>query len=127
MASNPRTNTPDYAALITQIQDTESGPLDLDAVVAALEHTARLQASTDELSSDFRILHDDYIARISGMLKAIAAVDRKRNRHAQALEAIERLEHLSADELIAQYRRVSAQFRDAFPTSWGLPSRLRQN
>jgi len=67
-----------------------------------------------------RLLRDDYTHRISGMLKAIAVARSGCKVLGDAGELIERLPNAPAAELIESYRRVSARFRDAFPTSFGL-------
>ncbi len=54
------------------------------------------------------------------MVKAIAAVERSRERAAESIGYLESLNEMCAGELIEEYRRVSARFRSAFPTSFGL-------
>lgn len=79
------------------------------------EHSCRLATMRDELA----FLREDYIARIAGMTKAIAAVGRRQSEAAQLLEDIEALPAMDAAHLVAEYRRAAARFRDAFPTSFG--------
>ncbi|MGH8015157.1 MAG: hypothetical protein ACREBV_03105, partial [Candidatus Zixiibacteriota bacterium] len=62
----------------------------------------------------------DYINRIGGMVKAVAAVERSHDKAADAVIYLESLSSMSAAELIEQYRRTSAKFRSAFPSSFGL-------
>ncbi len=79
------------------------------------EHGHQLAAMHDELA----LLRDDYIARIGGMTKAVAAVGRRQSDVSRMLEDLELLPTLSAADLVVEYRRAAARFRDAFPTSFG--------
>ncbi len=65
-------------------------------------------------------LRDDYTARIGGMLKAIAAVDRKAGSIEDSLELIDKTQTMNAASLVSCYRRTTARFRDCFPASFGL-------
>ncbi|RMG02566.1 MAG: hypothetical protein D6741_03530 [Planctomycetota bacterium] len=75
---------------------------------------------------ELELLREDYRRRIGGMIKAIAVVGRKPDALTRAAEEIDALSAMSAEELIAAYRRVSARFRDAFPTSFGGVQMSRQ-
>jgi hypothetical protein len=66
------------------------------------------------------LLRHDYVGRLSGMLKAIAAVDRRHATGSEILAQLEALPGCSTEQLIEQYRRVSARFRDTFPASFGM-------
>ncbi len=72
-----------------------------------------------ELQQELHELRQDYIDRISGMTKAIAVAGRKPDSLQTALQYIDRLDQLPGQELIREYRRVSARFRDAFPAGYG--------
>ncbi len=61
----------------------------------------------------------DYIRRIAGMLKAVAAVKNNFETGQEILDKMEALKAVSAEELIKQYKKTSAIFRDAFPASFG--------
>jgi len=79
------------------------------------EHGRRLAGMPEELA----LLRDDYVARIAGMMKAVAVVGRRQTEVAGMLEDLEALPTLDAANLVAEYRRAAARFRDAFPTSFG--------
>jgi hypothetical protein len=66
------------------------------------------------------LLRSDYLSRIAGMVKAIAAVERSNDKASEAVVYLENLNGMSAGELIEEYRRTSARFRSAFPTTFGL-------
>lgn len=91
-----------------------------DKVNEILYPEISLQKRAEKAESELKILRDDYQNRIAGMVKAIAAVDRSRNKSNEAVQYLEALVELTAPELIEEYRRVSARFRSAFPTSFGL-------
>ncbi len=74
----------------------------------------------EKAESELSLLRADYSSRISGMVKAIAAVARGNDRAMEAIDYLEKLSDLSAAELIEEYRRTSARFRSAFPTTFGL-------
>lgn len=77
---------------------------------------------------ELSLLRADYSNRIAGMVKAIAAVARSYDKAAEAVGYLEKLSDLSAAELIEEYRRTSARFRSAFPTTFGLgPLALRKS
>lgn len=72
------------------------------------------------LESELELLRNDCIMRISGMLKAIAAVKRNHDKAFEVIGYVEKLTEMKSAELIEEYRRVSAGFRNAFPSSFGL-------
>jgi hypothetical protein len=74
----------------------------------------------EKAESELELLRSDYLSRIAGMVKAIAAVERSNDKAAEAVPYLENLNKLSAGELIEEYRRTSARFRSAFPTTFGL-------
>ncbi len=82
------------------------------------EETAGQRAQRAE--SEFGLLRTDYLNRIAGMVKAIAAVERSHDKATEAVGYLENLNGMSAAELIEEYRRTSARFRSAFPTTFGL-------
>jgi len=76
--------------------------------------------SAENVRSELTLLRADYINRISGMVKAVAAVERSLDKATEAVGYLEKLDELNAAELIEQYRRTSARFRGAFPSTFGL-------
>ena len=74
----------------------------------------------EKTESELELLRSDYLSRIAGMVKAIAAVERSNDKASEAVVYLENLNGMSAGELIEEYRRTSARFRSAFPTTFGL-------
>lgn len=70
-------------------------------------------------SNHEKVFRIDYIRRIAGMLKAVGAVKNNFDVGNEILEQLEHLNSLPAEELIKQYKKTSAIFRDAFPASFG--------
>lgn len=69
-------------------------------------------------------LRNDYVERIAGMAKAVAVMENRREDQEELITLCGSLDRLPVAELLSQYRRISAKFRDAFPTSYG---QLRTN
>lgn len=119
------------ARLAEQICSRDIPSIDFDSLAtwlrAAGEHLRQLTheheshhafaRSVQQLEHDLNLLRDDYRARITGLLKAIAIADNSRTRHDALAEIINSLMTMSAEELIACYRRTSAIFRDHFPAT----------
>lgn len=119
------------ARLADQLCSRDIPTLDFDSLAAwlraASEHLRQLThekenylalaRSAQQIEHDLSLLRDDYRARITGLLKAIAVADNSRTRHDALTEIINSLSTMSAEELIACYRRTSAIFRDHFPTT----------
>lgn len=72
-----------------------------------------------QLHEELQNLRSDYIVRIGGMIKAIAAASRRRDALAVAEEEVAALPKMTVMQLIERHRRVSARFRDAFPAGFG--------
>ena len=112
--------------LLTALDDEQLGLIDFDRVKQWLSDMITRLESHDRLYSETELLRQDLFARISGMVKAVAAVTRRADSWESALACLEQLPSLSASDLIEQYRLTSARFRDAFPTSFGImPARRR--
>ena len=82
------------------------------------DNAIQLRAQLAE--SELELLRADYLSRIAGMVKAIAAVERSHDKATEAVGYLLNLNGMSAGELIEEYRLTSARFRSAFPTSFGL-------
>lgn len=99
--------------------------IDFDRLRETLDLQRRFLIEHEIVQQDLAALRQDYIDRITGMVKAIAAVTkfggatRSGDALKAALEYVQSLETKSATELIEHYRLTTARFRDAFPTSFG--------
>ena len=92
--------------------------LDFDRLREVLDRRRELMTDLEHATEQLRLLRRDYIERISGMAKAIAAVSRRADGLESALTYLRSLDTLAAEDLIEQYRLISARFRDAFPTTF---------
>lgn len=117
-------NEHDAAALIDtvlgNIAAEEMELIDFDLLREKLNTIKGALVEMSDGDEQLSTLREDYRQRIAGMIKAIAAVDRRRIRNREALELIESLDGLDAAGLIRCYRVVAARFRDAFPSSVAL-------
>ena len=93
--------------------------IDFDELRERLKLIGAQLAARDELAEGHALLRQDCEQRIAGMIKAIAAVDRKRDGWSEAIAQAEELPTLAPARLLETYRRVAARFRDCFPGSFG--------
>jgi hypothetical protein len=108
------------------IDESSLALLDFDTLRDQLASLIVRLESYERQTEQHALLLADYQQRIAGMIKAIAAVDRKHGSIEDALAQIDGLERLTTSDLIGEYRRVSAAFRGAFPTTFHpLPVRAR--
>ncbi|UCG63158.1 MAG: hypothetical protein JSV52_07725 [Candidatus Zixiibacteriota bacterium] len=105
---------------VAKISGEELSTLDFDQLKDLLSEVVTLLDEVGGTFEGLKCLREDYIARISGMEKAIAIAGRASDGLSRALELTDALPTLSAGELIEQYNRTQAKFRDAFPTSYGI-------
>lgn len=111
------------------LDDERTEPLDFNDLKQTLDAAAAEVGIVTHLQSELQLLADDYRRRIAGMIKAIVAVDRRKDRCEQADDLIQSLTDCSAQTLIDCYRQVQARFKDYFPASFGLidqPVRARR-
>jgi len=108
--------------VIGLLHETGMARVDFDELRERLGALCVRLQSLEELAESHVVLRQDYEQRIGGMIKAIAAVDRKRDRWEEAAALVDELPTLSPVRLIETYRRVAARFRDCFPGSFGTPS-----
>ena len=121
-------NDIDYLSEVVKLIDEVTLPqIDFDELKARLSTVGRHLNVQDELATEYTLLRDDYERRLAGMTKAIAAVDRKRDRMEEALALIDDLPTLSSARLLQTYRRVTARFRDCFPGSFGYQDRRERD
>ena len=117
-------NRNEHSTYVQELVDALTGDnisfIDFDGLRNWLRETSATLDEVVKLREDAELLRQDYIGRIAGMTKAIAAVSRCPDGWESALVYLETLPSLNANELIDHYRRTSARFRDTFPTSFGL-------
>jgi hypothetical protein len=107
------------------LRDQRLPEIDFDRLQAALDGLAELEDERARVVDELSLLREDYAARIAGMLKAVAVVGRRRDAMSEISETINALPHLTAEQLIAQYGKTAARFRDAFPSSFPLHRQTR--
>ena len=110
----------DLRRTAAQLAPEEMSLIDFDKVRESITSAADLLTAGGGDLAELAVIREDYEARIAGMLKAIAAVHRNRDRRDDAAEEALDLSMKSATELVACYRRTAARFRDSFPASFGL-------
>jgi hypothetical protein len=114
-------NQNEHSTYVRKLVDSLTGDnvsfIDFDQLKEWLAEVAPVLDKINQLREEIGLLRPDYISRIGGMVKAIAAVKRHPDERENALIYLETLPSLSAGKLIEEYRRTSARFRDAFPTS----------
>ncbi|MDF1545616.1 MAG: hypothetical protein P1R58_11000 [bacterium] len=109
--------------LIEKLSETDLSVLNLDDLTAWMKSARQKLVELETARTETALLRQDYIERISGMAKAIAAVRQSHELSQETLEFIQQLPNMSASDLIANYRKLSARFRDSFPTSFGGPNK----
>ena len=111
-------NQTDYLEqLIEQLDDESMSLIDFDELKLRLSELREKLTGHGEMADELTALRQDYHQRIAGMVKAIAAVNRKRDCWQEAVAFVEGLPSLTAEELLEQYRRICARFRDCFPAA----------
>ncbi len=106
--------------VLEMLDDNNLAALDLSQIKQTILLMKNTIASNNSELEELNILRQDYIQRVSGMLKAIAALSRNREETEEILNLIESFEQMPAAKLTSIYRKVSAKFRNAFPTSFGI-------
>jgi hypothetical protein len=101
-------------SLAEEIEGNECAIPDPALIGELLRHAMIEHAQLERLRDDLELLRADYIARVAGMIRAIAAAGRSRDALAVADDEVAALDDMSVVELIETHRRVSARFRDAF-------------
>lgn len=94
--------------------------LDFDRLTAWLSDMAGILTEAARTMEEHNRLRQDYIGRTAGMLKAVAIAGRKRGSIQLALDQVEELDSMTATDLIKEYRRTQAKFKDTFGASFGL-------
>lgn len=111
----------EYLASVSQaLQDESVALIDFDELSRQLSVAKNLLRDAASNAKELAALRGDYIDRISGMAKAVAATENRREESEELLAVCSALESVPVAELLTHYRRVSAKFRDTFPASFGL-------
>lgn len=106
--------------IVAAIDDTELSCIDFDELKEQLQETANRLRVAVTLAGEHAKLREDYEKRIGGMIKAIAAVDRKRDAWEDAATLAGQLSEVDIDRLLELHRQIAARFRSHFPGSFGL-------
>ena len=116
---NTKTEIAYFEGVVRLLDETNLAKIDFDDLRARLSNLCTQLGAESARAEDHALLRQDYEQRVAGMVKAIAAVDRKRDRWDEAVTLVEELPAMPAARLIETYRRVAARFRDCFPGSFG--------
>ncbi|MEW5795786.1 MAG: hypothetical protein AB1772_05445 [Candidatus Zixiibacteriota bacterium] len=116
---NTKTEIAYFEGVVRDLDDASLTRIDFDELRSRMSDLCTQVAAMAAHADDHALLRADYEQRIAGMVKAIAAVDRKRDRWDEALALAEELPAMPAARLIETYRRVAGRFRDCFPGSFG--------
>ena len=107
--------------LLSSLSGDKLSEIDFDKLTDCLQELKSNLADSCKLQAELKLMREDYLNRIAGMVKAITIVERSSGATEKVLAYLEDLENLTAAELIEQYRKTSHRFRIAFPTTFGLP------
>ena len=110
-----------FQTVSEQLRGERLEQIDFDLLLTRLEACRERLVQMDCQFQELSLLRADYTDRISGMVKAIAAVTGTKEAMREALMLIESLETVSAEAMIALYRKIRARFRDHFPFSFKTP------
>ncbi len=114
-------NRTEYLNSVVACLDREAiDEIDFDKLKSALSVLTSELSARDDMAEETALLREHCQQRIAGMVKAMAALERRGDSYEQTLEYLEQLPSLKAEDLLKQYRRVSARFRDCFPASGNL-------
>jgi hypothetical protein len=109
-----------FTGLSEALTEKQMSVIDFDILKEQLSAVDSRLKQAETCAAELAILRKDIIGRICGMEKAVAVVSRRAGEIEQALDRIGLLEGASAGQLVEQYQRTSAKFRDAFPTTFGM-------
>jgi hypothetical protein len=112
--------------LVAQLAEESLVEINLDVIKKTLEQSVDAGSALKQLSEELSVLREDYISRIVGMTKALAVARQTEDALADATHLVEALPAMSAPQLVEQYRRTTAKFRDAFPASFGVLASSRR-
>lgn len=99
-----------------QFSDPASEMIDLDACAQMCQEASTALTFSSQLKQSYQLLRSDLESRVAGMLKAMAVAARSRGEMREVELEVSRLGILCDEELLIQYKRVAARFRDSFPS-----------
>ena len=108
-----------FESVVDLLDNASVARLDFDELQGRLRSMCTTLSGLAELADGHALLRQDVEQRIAGMIKAVAAVDRKRERWEEAAALIDDLVTQAPARLLETHRRVAARFRDCFPGSFG--------
>ena len=108
-----------FEEVVGLLNEASLARLDFDELRDRLRGIGTTLGAANELTEGYTLLRQDVEQRIAGMIKAVAAVDRKRERWEEAAALIDDLASQTPARLLETHRRVAARFRDCFPGSFG--------
>ena len=108
----------ELAEISERIASEKFEEVDFDRIAAALAAASVEVEKSAEAKAECRLLKEDCRKRILGMLKGIVACRPDEDSLHLAAHLTDEGEQLPAKELLKQYRRVAARFRDRFPASF---------
>ena len=119
--TNPNIGRNYLDELLISLSGDKLSEIDFDKLTDWLLELKSSLANSSELQAELKLMREDYLNRIAGMVKAVTIVERSSGSTEKVLAYLEDLKDLNAEELIEQYRKTSHRFRIAFPTTFGLP------
>ena len=119
--TNPNIGRNYLDELLISLSGDKLSEIDFDKLTDWLRELKSSLADSCELQAELKLMREDYLNRIAGMVKAVTIVERSSGSTEKVLAYLEDLKDLNAEELIEQYRKTSHRFRIAFPTTFGLP------
>ena len=120
-------NISDIKEILESLNAENLTQIDFDKLNGSLTLLLNELPELYQSANEYLHLKKDYIERISGMVKAITAARQNRDDLESTLEYLEGLAGKKSEDLIRQYRIISARFRDTFPASFGLVKQSSKN
>ena len=106
--------------ILETLNEEKISSIDFDQLAERIKAIRNSLIENEGAGGELEILRQDYIRRIAGMVKAVAVANDRSTSASVALETVDSLDNMSAEELVSLYRKTSASFRTVFPASFGL-------
>lgn len=101
---------------LNAVLNGDSNEIDMVSLRATVDLAVTAQEQCLDTARQYELLRDDLSGRINGLQRAVAVAEPD-TEDERALISADELNQASAEKLIAEYRRVCARFRKAFPRS----------